>query len=113
MFGIHSEEGYVEVLPGIAVKTLNHGGGTLMSEFRLAAGAALPEHAHVHEQTGYLLSGSLRLTIGPDSRRLVPGDSWNVPPNVAHRADVLADSVAVEVFAPAREDYLKFESGTA
>jgi len=37
---------------------------------------------------------------------VAPGDSWNVPGNVAHRAEILADSVAIEVFSPVREDYL-------
>ncbi len=35
-----------------------------------------------------------------------PGDSWNVPANIEHGAEILADSVAIEVFSPVREDYL-------
>ena len=58
------------------------------------------------EQTGYLVSGSLRLTIGEEARDLAQGDSWCIPGGTDHGAEVLADSVAVEVFSPVREDYL-------
>ena len=33
-------------------------------------------------------------------------DSWCIPGGVLHGAGIIADSVAVEVFAPVREDYL-------
>jgi quercetin dioxygenase-like cupin family protein len=108
MFGNHSENGYTAVLPGISIKTLNHGEQTLMTEFLLTKGAGLPPHAHSQEQTGYLVKGSILLTIGESGRVLGPGDSWNIPSNVIHRAEILEDSVAVEVFSPLREDYLKY-----
>lgn len=108
MFGIHSDSGYVETLPGISVKTLCHGASTLMSEFRLKAGAALPEHSHPHEQIGYLVSGRMKLHVGASSRELRPGDSWCVPGGLLHRAEIYEDSVAIEIFSPVREDYLEY-----
>ena len=106
MFGLHSNDGYIPALPGIARKTLVHGDKTLMVEFRLQQGFPLPRHAHPHEQTGYLVSGRLRLTVGNEVRELQPGDSWCIAGGVEHGAEVLEDSVAIEVFAPVREDYL-------
>jgi quercetin dioxygenase-like cupin family protein len=106
MFCKHSDEGYREVLPKIDIKTVVYGHRTLMTEFRLAAGAELPRHAHVHEQTGYLVSGHMRLSIGDDTFDVRPGDAWTIPGDVEHGADILEDSVAVEVFSPVREDYL-------
>ena len=35
-----------------------------------------------------------------------PGDSWCIPGDVAHHADVIDDSIAIEVFSPVREDFL-------
>jgi quercetin dioxygenase-like cupin family protein len=46
------------------------------------------------------------LTIGDDVHEVRPGDSWMIPGNVEHRATIVADSVAVEVFSPVRDDYL-------
>lgn len=106
MFSRHTTTDYLPALPGITRKTLVHGEKTLMTEFRLERGSTLPRHAHPHEQTGYLVSGRMRLTIGAEERELLPGDSWCIPGGVEHGAEVLADSVAIEVFAPVREDYL-------
>jgi len=106
MFSSSSEAGYVVALEGIERKTLVHGDQTLMTEFRLEKGRPLPRHAHPYEQTGYLVQGRMRLFIGDESFDTRPGDSWCVASGVEHGADVLEDSVAIEVFSPVREDYL-------
>ncbi len=106
MFTPHAAEGYVVAAPGVELRTLAHGERTLMAEFRLHAGHVLPAHVHPHEQTGYLVSGRVRLRIGSEQRELLPGDSWCVPGGVEHAAELLEDSVAVEVWSPVREDLL-------
>jgi quercetin dioxygenase-like cupin family protein len=106
MFLHGSDDGYLDALPGIRRKTLSYGAETLMAEFRLRAGCPLPLHHHPQEQTGYLVSGRLQLTIGEETHDVAPGDSWCIPGGVSHGADVLEDAVAVEVFSPIREDYL-------
>jgi quercetin dioxygenase-like cupin family protein len=106
MFGKHGNDGYKQALDGIEQKTLVHGCSTLMAEFRLQKGAALPLHYHPHEQTGYLVTGQIRLTIGEDVHEVLPGDSWCIPGDVLHCAEIIEDSVAIEVFSPVREDYL-------
>ena len=98
--------GHREVADGIALKTLVHGEKTLMSEFCLKAGCVLPAHGHPHEQTGYLVSGRIRLTIGEETFEVGPGDSWCIPGDVLHSAEIVEDAIAVEVFSPVREDYL-------
>ena len=106
MFQKHKENGYVPAIPGIEMKTLVHGEKTLMTEFLLKKNSLLPRHSHAHEQTGYLVKGRIRLCIGDDSFEVTPGDSWCIPGNVEHQAEILEDSVAIEVFSPVREDYL-------
>ena len=106
MFYKHNTEGYKQVLEGIKLKTLVYGDKTLFTEFRLKRGSQLPKHAHPQEQTGYLISGRIRLTIGAETFEVEPGDSWCVPGKMEHQAEILADSVAIEVFSPIREDYL-------
>lgn len=108
MFGKKTTDGYTEVIPGIKIKTICYGKNTLMTEFLLKKDAELTEHHHKHEQTGYLVSGKIRLFIGEESRELNPGDSWNIPADIIHKAEIIEDSVAIEVFSPCREDYLKF-----
>lgn len=88
------------------MKTLVYGAKTLFTEFKLEAGHTLPRHAHEQEQTGYLVSGEIKLSIGETIYDAKPGDSWCIPANVEHGAQIIADSLAIEVFSPVRKDYL-------
>ncbi len=106
MFYKRDDSNFRQLAPGVRVKTLTYGEKTLCVEFRLDQGSTLTRHAHPHEQTGYLVSGHIRLTVGPDTLDALPGDGWCIPGNAEHGAQILADSVAVEVFSPVREDYL-------
>jgi len=98
--------GYKQVLEGIKLKTLVYGEKTLFTEFRLNKGNKLPRHSHPNEQTGYLVSGRVRLSIGEETFEAEPGDSWCIPSDVEHGAEILANSIAIEIFSPVREDYL-------
>jgi len=46
------------------------------------------------------------LTISSETHAIGPGDSWCIPGDVEHSAAARADSDAIEVFCPVREDYL-------
>ena len=106
MFSTRAQGGYRAVLPGIEQKTLVYGELTLMAEFQLTKGSLLPRHSHPHEQSGYLISGHLRLSVGSDEFDANAGDSWCIAAHAEHSAAVLENSVAIEVFSPVREDYL-------
>jgi len=106
MYKKHSESGYNSALEGIEQKTLVYGAKTLMTEFLLKKGSTLPKHAHPHEQTGYLVKGWIRLSIGTETFESRPGDSWCIPGGVEHGAHIIEDSVAIEMFSPVREEYL-------
>ena len=109
MYQAKNDEGFKHVLDKIAMKTLVHGEKTLMVEFRLEHGADLPCHSHSHEQTGYLISGCINLTIGNVTHLVEPGGCWCIPGEVEHKAVALEDSIVIEVFSPVREDYLPGE----
>ena len=106
MFAAYTPQGYAEPVEGIRMKTLVYGEKSLMTRFELAKGATLPAHSHPQEQTGVLVSGKIILHIGGEAFEASPGDSWCIGGHVEHRAEILEDSVAIEVFAPVREDYL-------
>ncbi|MBW2621537.1 MAG: cupin domain-containing protein [Deltaproteobacteria bacterium] len=106
MFNQTNDEGFQEPFPGVRLKTIAHGGKTLMAEFRLTKGHELPEHSHPHEQTGYLVSGRIVLIVEGRRFDAEPGASWCIPGDAVHSAEILEDSVAIEVFSPVREDYL-------
>jgi quercetin dioxygenase-like cupin family protein len=100
-------EGYHELLDGIRLKSLVHGDRTHLTEVRFNRGALVPEHQHPQEQTGYLISGSLRFFSGDQETVVTPGDSWTFAGGERHGAEALEDTVIIEVFSPVREDYLK------
>jgi quercetin dioxygenase-like cupin family protein len=100
-----SPKGYVSALAGIQRKTLLDGGRTQLVEFKLATGAVIPVHQHAQEQTGYLLSGHMIMTIAGQVHEMGAGDGWTIPGGVEHGVRVLQDSVAIEVFSPGRPDY--------
>lgn len=106
MFKSKGKDGYVTVADGVFRKTLVFGEKTLMAEFLLEKGKVLPRHSHPHEQTGYLISGKILLYFQDEKHEVNPGDSWSIPGNEPHWAEIVEDSVAVEVFAPVREDFL-------
>ena len=106
MFYKKNDADYRTALPGVLYKTLALGEKTHLTEFRLAKGSKIPKHLHPHEQTGYLVSGRMRFMIGEETFDSEPGDGWTIAGNLAHMVDVLEDSIVIEVFSPAREDYL-------
>ncbi len=95
-----------EMLPGVVRRVLNYGDKTMLVELHMAKDAIVPEHTHPHEQIGYLASGKMEFRIGDETKVLNPGDSWLVPGNMPHFVRVIEDCIALDIFAPIREDFL-------
>jgi quercetin dioxygenase-like cupin family protein len=111
MIGKHGKDGYKEPIKGIRQKTLCYGSRTLMTEFLLDKNNILPEHSHPYEQTGYLVKGHILLKIGDTQHDTRPGDSWCIPADLRHGAQIIEDSTAIEIFSPVREDYIPKDAG--
>lgn len=111
MFTKSSTENFLTPVEGIEMKTLVFGDKTLMTQFNLKKGSLLPKHSHFHEQTGYLVSGKIKLCFNDETFVVEPGDSWMIKGDREHWAEILEDSVAIEVFSPVREDYLPTGAG--
>ena len=64
-------------------------------------------HSHPNEQTGIVIEGELKLTIGNETRLCKKGDAFTIPGNVEHSV-VNGDkrTVVVDTFSPPREDYM-------
>lgn len=106
MFCKNEDEGYTQLIKGIHIKTLVYGEKTLTAKFRLEKGSSLPMHSHPHEQTGYLISGKISFVIAGNTLVAEPGDSWCIASGEVHSAEIIENSVAIEVFSPMREEYL-------
>ena len=97
---------FKQLLPGVFMKPLTYGENSLLCEFQLKQGSIIPAHQHSQEQSGYLVSGRLRFFSDEGDFIVEPGSSWNFKGGIIHRAEVLEDSVAIEIFSPIRQDYL-------
>lgn len=66
----------------------------------------VPEHQHDNEQVGFVIKGSVTMTIAGDARDLQVGDTYVIPSNVRHSAQTAsAGATVVDVFAPVRADW--------
>jgi quercetin dioxygenase-like cupin family protein len=73
---------------------------------RLDPHAEVPSHAHDNEQTGTVVEGSLRFTIGEETREVGRGEAYLIPPDVPHAAIAGTEgSLVVEIFVPPRQAY--------
>jgi quercetin dioxygenase-like cupin family protein len=86
-------------------RTLSWGERTLLSEVTLEERGVVPTHQHLHEQIGYVVSGAIQFTIGDKVLVLRAGDGYVIPGSVPHSCLALEPSVAVDVFAPVRDEY--------
>lgn len=78
-----------------------------VARIHLQKGAVVPEHSHIHEQVTFLQQGRLRFAVGGAEVILKPGDMLEIPPSVPHSVQALEESVAVDVFSPVREDWIR------
>ena len=95
-----------ELVPGIVLR-LVWGESIMLSHATFQPGSTLPAHSHPNEQTGIVIEGELKLTIGNETRLCKKGDAFTIPGNVEHsvvNGDKL--TVAIDTFNPPREDYM-------
>ena len=94
-----------EQLNPLVGRTVIHATNMTVARIRLNQGAVVPSHSHANEQITMLQSGSLRFVLGGEERVLRAGEMLEIPPHVPHSVEALEDSVAVDLFAPVREDW--------
>ena len=94
-----------ELAPGVAARIAS-GEKVMFSLVTLAPGAVVPEHAHPHEQMGMMVSGTMALTVGGETRSLSGNAIYLVPGGVPHKAVAGPHgAVALDAFSPPREEY--------
>ncbi len=84
-----------------------HGESMTVARVYLKKGCQVPEHSHHNEQISMLEQGTLRFVLAGKELILKAGEVLRIPPNVPHSAEALEDSVAVDLFSPIREDWIR------
>lgn len=70
------------------------------------AGAVGAPHLHPHSQASLIERGAFEVTIGGRTEVLRAGDGYFVPPDMEHGVRALEAGTIVDVFSPARQDFL-------
>ena len=91
---------------GIRRKILGFDASLMMVFVEFQQGAVGSIHAHPHSQVTYVHSGSFSVQIGAELKTLRAGDCYFIPSNVSHGAIALEKGTLIDVFAPAREDFV-------
>lgn len=106
-FIISSEIGWEKVDNGVERKILGYDDEIMMVCVRFEKGAIGTLHHHMHCQITYVESGSFEVTINDNKKILQKGDCFFVAPNLVHGVVALESGTLVDIFSPARQDFLK------
>lgn len=92
--------------PGLRRQVMAHSSAMMLVRHEMCKGWRGAAHKHPHEQMVYVISGHIRVLV--DSREIdaSTGDNFIVGSNVEHQATAIENSVVLDVFCPARADYL-------
>lgn len=97
----------MERLNPLLTRQAVHTGHLTVARLELLAGAAVPEHQHVNEQLSLIEKGCLRFMVAGEEVMVRAGEALELPPNVPHSAEALEDTIAIDVFTPRREDWIR------
>jgi len=91
---------------GIRRQMMGFNGQIMMARVWFEEEAIGYVHDHYHSQVSYVESGEFDVNVDNEIKRLKAGDSFYIPPNVSHGAVCKKAGVLLDVFSPAREDFL-------
>jgi quercetin dioxygenase-like cupin family protein len=95
-----------ELGSGVTRQVLGYDESLMMVRFTFRPGAVGALHHHPHKQVSYVERGRFEATIAGQTTVLERGDCYFVPPEAVHGVVALEEGSLVDVFAPARQDFL-------
>ena len=96
-----------EQMNPLLARQVIHGQNMTVARLSLLKGCMVPEHSHHNEQISMLEQGVLKFVIGGVEQVVKAGEALRIPPHIPHSAEALEDSVAVDLFSPIREDWIR------
>jgi len=107
MFVFRAQRPVAKVEPGITRQVLGHDDHLMMVRIAFRQGAVGTLHQHPHRQVTYVEAGRFETTVDGSTTVLAAGDCFFVPPGIRHGVVALEDGALIDVFTPAREDFLE------
>ena len=84
-----------------------HASSITIARLGIAKGGSVATHAHINEQVMNIISGRVKVILDGVEMVLDGGQTLVIAPNIPHSVEALEDTVAVDVFSPAREDWIR------
>jgi quercetin dioxygenase-like cupin family protein len=106
----HEDVELQTVADGISRKILGYNDDIMLVRAFFQKGAIGALHSHPHRQVTYVEKGVFEVEIDGQKEILRAGDSFMVQGNVVHGAVALEDGILIDVFTPARADFLVTDS---
>ena len=92
--------------PGVTRQVLGHDPELMMVRVTFTEGAVGYIHSHPHRQVTYVERGRFAFMLDGTVTEVAQGDCWFVPPGVRHGATAIEAGSLIDVFTPARADFL-------
>ena len=96
-----------EQLSAAVSRQVIHAETMTLARISLKKGSVVPEHSHHNEQISTVERGALKFILAGVEKVVRAGDMLRIPPHVPHSVEALEDSVAVDLFSPRREDWIR------
>ncbi|MBU1142270.1 MAG: cupin domain-containing protein [Firmicutes bacterium] len=94
------------VNPLIERRVLAYRDEMMMVELSAKSSAVIQAHQHIHKQMTYILDGIFEFDIENEIMILKKGDSIFIESNKIHGALCLEEGKLLDIFTPARKDFL-------
>ncbi len=108
-FFFNDDTPWEQVAEGLSRQIMGFDGKIMLVKAKFETGAVGNLHKHYHSQVTYVASGEFEMTIGDEKKIIKEGDSYYIPPHEMHGCVCLSPGVLIDVFSPAREDFLGHE----
>ena len=95
---------------GIYRTLLGYDEKILMAKVWFEQGAVGEVHSHHHSQVSYVVEGKFEVEVDGRKEVLGPGGCFFIPTMAPHGAVCLEPGILLDVFSPAREDFLGLEA---
>jgi quercetin dioxygenase-like cupin family protein len=96
-----------EPLNDLITRQMLHGERMTIARLELRKGATVPMHSHANEQISMIAAGVLQFDVDGTQAVVQAGEMLHLPGGVPHSVLALEDSVAIDVFSPVREDWIR------
>ena len=95
-----------EPLDNVNLAQLSAGEEMSIQHFHIEPGGVVEEHAHHHEQGGFLFRGEVTFIADGEEHHIGPNTAYLIPGNEPHAAENRGDepAVGIEIFSPPRLD---------